>query len=147
MDLSLQKRLASEILGVGEDRIWIDPKKLSDVSKAITKEDIRNLIKEGFIRVKDVEGRSRVRARLIHKQKKKGRRRGEGSRKGKRSARMDEKKVWINNIRAIRRLLRILKSKNVIDKHLYRRLYIMSKSGIIRTKRQVLLWVERLKGK
>ena len=44
-DLSLQKRLAAEILGVGESRIWIDPNRIEDVADAITREEIRGLIK------------------------------------------------------------------------------------------------------
>lgn len=146
MDLSLQKRLASEILKVGKDRVWLNPKKLSEIAKAITKEDIKNLIKEGLIKVKNIKGRSRVWAILKHKQKKKGRRRGPGSRKGLKSARIDKKRQWINGIRAVRKLLKILKEKGEIDKKTYRRLYILSKSGLIRNRRQLLLWVQRIKG-
>ena len=58
MDLSLQKRLAAEVLGVGESRIWIDPDRIEDVEGAVTKEEIRRLIKEGVIRVKPVKGNS-----------------------------------------------------------------------------------------
>ena len=56
MDLSLQKRLASEILDVGKDRIWIDPNKIQDVSKALSRSDILDLIDKGIIR----ENKSKV---------------------------------------------------------------------------------------
>ncbi len=55
MDLSLQRRLAAEILNVGEDRVWIDPTKVEEVAKALSKQDIRELINKGIIRKKDVE--------------------------------------------------------------------------------------------
>lgn len=50
MSLSNQRRLAAEVLGVGETRVWIDPTRFEDVVAAITREDIRNLIKEGVIK-------------------------------------------------------------------------------------------------
>jgi len=71
MDLSLQKRLASEILSVGKDRIWIDPNKIQDVSKALSRSDILDLIDKGIIRVKQVKGQSRTWANYIKEQKKK----------------------------------------------------------------------------
>ncbi|HDD33891.1 MAG TPA: 50S ribosomal protein L19e, partial [Thermofilaceae archaeon] len=38
------RRLAAEILGVGESRVWIDPEKLERVETAVTREDVRRLI-------------------------------------------------------------------------------------------------------
>ncbi|MFP3167406.1 MAG: 50S ribosomal protein L19e [Candidatus Nanopusillus sp.] len=144
MDLSLQKRLASEILGVGKDRIWIDPSKIQDVSKALSRSDILDLIDKGIIRVKKVKGQSRTWANYIKEQKKKGRRRGAGSRKGGRKARLDKKENWIRRIRAIRNLLRELKEKNIIDKKLYRNLYKRAKSNEFKSKRAILIYLKDL---
>jgi len=144
MDLSLQKRLASEILSVGKDRIWIDPNKIQDVSKALSRSDILDLIDKGIIRVKQVKGQSRTWANYIKQQKKKGRRRGAGSRKGGRKARLDKKESWIKRIRAIRNLLRELKEKNIIDKKLYRDLYKRAKSNEFKSKRAVLIYLKDL---
>ena len=51
--LSNQKRLAAEVLGVGESRIWLDPDKVTDVANAITREDVRGLIKDGTVKFSD----------------------------------------------------------------------------------------------
>jgi len=144
MDLSLQRKLASEILGVGKDRIWIDPNKIQDVSKALSRSDILDLIDKGIIRIKQVKGQSRTWANYIKEQKKKGRRRGAGSRKGGRKARLGKKESWIKRIRAIRNLLRELKEKNIIDKKLYRDLYKRAKSNEFRSKRAILIYLKDL---
>ncbi|MFQ5836639.1 MAG: 50S ribosomal protein L19e, partial [Candidatus Bathyarchaeia archaeon] len=41
MSLRSQRRLAAEILKVGEGRVWIDPDRTEDVEAAITREEIR----------------------------------------------------------------------------------------------------------
>lgn len=142
MDVSLQKRLAAEILGVGEDRIWIDPNKLEEVSKALTREDVKRLINEKVIKVKEVRGQSRYWARILHMQRKKGRRRGHGSRKGRKSTRSNEKRADILKRRSMRKLIRTLKNKGAIDRHTYRRLYMLIKGGIFKSRRHILLWLK-----
>ena len=144
MDLSLQKKLASKILGVGKDRIWIDPNKIQDASKALSRSDILDLIDKGIIKTKSIRGQSRTWANYIKEQKKKGRRRGAGSRKGGRKARLDKKENWIKRIRAIRNLLRELKEKNIIDKKLYRDLYKRAKSNEFKSKRAILIYLKDL---
>jgi large subunit ribosomal protein L19e len=144
MDLSLQKRLASEILGVGKDRIWIDPNKIQEASKALSRSDILDLIDKGIIRVKQVKGQSRTWANYIKEQKKKGRRRGPGSRKGGKKARSNKKENWMKRIRAIRKLLRELKEKKIIDKKLYRELYKRAKSNEFKSKRAILIYLKDL---
>lgn len=133
MDLSLQKRLAAEVLGVGESRIWIDPDKIEDVEGAVTKEEIRRLIKEGVIRVKPVKGNSRARWKERHEKRKKGRRRGPGKRKGAKTARLSKKEAWMNRIRKIRRYLRYLRDRGIIDRKTYRRLYMLAKGGVFKS--------------
>jgi len=144
MDLSLQKRLASEIFGVGKDRIWINPNKIQEVSKALSRSDILDLIDKGIIRVKQVRGQSRTWANYIKEQKKKGRRRGSGSKKGSKNARLGKKEHWIKRIRAIRKLLRELKEKKIIDKKLYRGLYKRAKSNEFKSKRAILIYLKDL---
>jgi large subunit ribosomal protein L19e len=69
----------------------------------------------------------------VKKQRKKGRRRGHGSRKGSKDARMDSRRLWIYRIRKIRRYLRYLRDKGVIDTRTYRMLYRRAKGGSFRT--------------
>ncbi|RLG83747.1 MAG: 50S ribosomal protein L19e [Thermoprotei archaeon] len=132
VDLSIQKRLAAEILGVGESRIWIDPNEIDRVVDAITREEIRKLIHDGIIRVKPMHGISRERWRIRHEQRKKGRRRGHGRRKGAKNARHDSKEDWMNRIRKIRRYLRYLRDHDIIDRRTYRRLYRLAKGSTFR---------------
>ena len=47
MDLKNQKRMAADILGCGESRVWIDPNRIEDVADAITRADIRKAIDAG----------------------------------------------------------------------------------------------------
>ena len=48
-DLSSQRRLASQILKIGKNRVWVDPERMSDVEGAITREEVRKLIHEKVI--------------------------------------------------------------------------------------------------
>jgi len=66
-------------------------------------------------------------------QKRKGRRRGHGSRKGKKTARLSRKAAWILRIRALRRRLRYLRDTGIIDRRTYRMLYMKAKGGEFRS--------------
>jgi large subunit ribosomal protein L19e len=131
-DLKSQKRMAAEVMDVGEDRVWIDPESQEKVAEAITRKDIRNLVEGGTIQKKDVEGTSKGRAKQIKKQKKKGQRKGQGSRKGKKSARKDDKQKWMEKIRSIRTRLKEMRENEEITQEQYRELYDMSKGGFFR---------------
>ncbi|RLI28454.1 50S ribosomal protein L19e [Candidatus Bathyarchaeota archaeon] len=129
MSLKNQRRLAAEILKVGENRVWIDPERIEDVQMAITREEIKKLIHEGAIKKLKEKGVSRARARVIREKKKKGLRRGPGSRSGAMHARISKKEAWMKKIRALRRRLRELKEKKIITVSVYRKVYKMAGSG------------------
>ncbi|MEM1784866.1 MAG: 50S ribosomal protein L19e [Candidatus Bathyarchaeia archaeon] len=129
VNLRTQRRLAAKILKVGENRVWIDPNRIEDVEAAITREEIKKLIHEGVIKPLQEKGVIRARARVIHEKKKKGLRRGPGSRSGSAGAIISKKEVWMKRIRALRKRLRELKEKKLIDQSTYRDLYTMAKSG------------------
>ncbi len=129
MSLKNQRRLAAEILKVGENRVWIDPERIEDVQMAITREEIKKLIHEGAIKKLKEKGVSRARARVIREKKKKGLRRGPGSRSGAVHARISKKEAWMKKIRALRRRLRELKEKKIITVSVYRKVYKMAGSG------------------
>jgi len=133
MDYRLQRRLAAEILGVGESRIWIDPNpdNEEEISQAITKKDVEALIKRGLIKVLPKKGNSH-RWLKRRQQRAKGRSRGPGKRKGPSSARNDPKREWIFRIRKMRRYLRWLRDHDLIDRRTYRQLYRWSKGGMFR---------------
>ncbi|MBD3352117.1 MAG: 50S ribosomal protein L19e [Candidatus Lokiarchaeota archaeon] len=129
VNVSAQKRIASEVLNCGVNRIWIDPVFIDEVLMAITREDIRNLIKEGIIQKRQKKGISKSKTNIRKERKRKGRARGLGKRKGKSSARNPPKKQWINKIRAQRRKLKELRDNKVIDRSTYRKMYLRAKGG------------------
>lgn len=130
MNLKPQRRMAAEILKCGENRIYFDPYLEEDISLAITREDIRNLIKQGVIKKKYKKGISKYRKKVQHERKKKGRGRGLGKRKGKKYARAPKKKAWIKRIRPLRRELKKLRNRKLITKTNYRKLYKNAKGGM-----------------
>ena len=140
-----QRRLASEIMKVGKTRVWIDPNKTDDVEAAISRVEIRSLIHEGVIKARPKKGVSRSRARLLHEKRKKGRRRGSGSRSGKKTARTPRKEAWKNKIRALRRNLRELRDRRLITKKVYRRLYLLAKGGSFENVSDLKTYVETRK--
>lgn len=72
MNLTTQKRLAASILKVGLNRVWIDPERLEEVSMAITREGVKQLINDGAIKAKPQKGISSYRSKKIAEQKQKG---------------------------------------------------------------------------
>ena len=88
VDIRSQRRIAASILKVGENRVYIDPELIWDVELALTREDIKKLIADGVIRAKQKQGISRARAKKRLLQRRKGRRKGQGTRKGKKTARL-----------------------------------------------------------
>jgi len=128
-DLSAQKRLAADELDVGQNKVWFDPERQSDLAEAITREDVRDLIDEGAIRAKDAQGNSRGRARERQKKRAYGHQKGAGSRKGKAGARKNEKKDWESRIRAQRTRLRELRDDGTLTKTQYRDLYNKAGGG------------------
>lgn len=131
-NLAKQKRIAAQVMKVGEGRVWINPEAPEDVAEAITRDDIRGLISEGTIKVKEKKGVSRARARVRATQKSLGRRKGHGSRKGAKGARDNRKKRWITKIRALRRRLKELRDDGYVDKTTYRLLYSKANGGEFR---------------
>ncbi len=133
MNLRAQRRIAAEILKVGQNCVKIDPEREDDISMAITRADIKTLIHEKAITARYDHGVSRARARLIHEKKKRGKRKGPGSRKGPATTHHPKKAGWINRIRPQRRFLRRLRARRVIIPTNYRKLYRWASGGMFRT--------------
>lgn len=138
----IQKKIAARILKCSYKRVWLDPEKLDEIKEAMTKQDIRSKISSGLIQKKQATGISRSRAKKIHIQKTKGRKRGHGSRKGAINARFSKKRAWINKIRSQREFLRLLKEKSIVSVKDYRMLYMMAKGGFFRSIRHIKLYLD-----
>lgn len=128
-NLSSQRRLAAQILKVGQNRVWIDPERMDDVESAITREEVRKLIHEKVIVSLPEKGVSRSRAKAVRRKKRVGRRKGSGSRTGSSHAKISKKDAWMSKIRSLRKKLRQLKASRVITESTYRKVYMIAGSG------------------
>ncbi len=132
-NLASQRRIAADLLSCGQNRVWFDPDRLSDVQNAISRDDIRKLIDEGAIVARKVRGNSRGRARALMAKRAYGHCKGPGRRKGAAGARNPRKRQWIRKIRALRRTLAELRGKGEIEPRMYRVLYRQAAGGQFRS--------------
>jgi hypothetical protein len=91
VSLKLQKRLAASVLKCGERKVWLDPNEVNEISMANSRQNIRKLVKDGFVIRKPTKIHSRARARRSLEAKRKGRHSGYGKRRGTREARLPTK--------------------------------------------------------
>lgn len=133
--IRLQKRLAAKILKVGEGKVWLDPKKTKDIEKAITRIDIKKLIKQNVIKaLPEKLHRPKIRIK---------KRRSVGSRKGAKYSIVPSKRRWITTIRPLRRMLKELKKTGEIDNRTYRNLYMLVKGGMFRNRSHLKIYLEQ----
>lgn len=139
-DLRNQKRMAAQVLGIGESRVWIDPLHADDVASAVTRQDIRGLVDKGYIVKEQAKGISRGRARALAISKSKGKRKGPGSREGSSTsfARNPRKQRWMRTIRPLRQTLQLLRDEELIDTPTYRLYYRRAKGGVFRSRPHLL---------
>jgi large subunit ribosomal protein L19e len=145
MNLKNQKRIAAKLLKVGKTSVRFDPEKLSDIKEAITKLDMRGLIRDGAVKSKPIGSSSKGRLRKRLSQKRKGRQQGLGKRKGKKTARLSKKEEWMIKVRVQRTFIRELKDKNLISVRTYRQLYKKIKGNYFRSKNHIKLYVNENK--
>ena len=139
--MKIQKKLAGKIAKRSPKRVKIDPSRSEEIKEAITRADVRALIKDKAIKLEQAKGISRVRAKKTQSQKAKGRRKGYGTRKGTANARLKTKKVWMNKVRLQRKFLKELKEKQKLSPENYKSLYRKSKGGFFRSKRHIKLYI------
>jgi len=140
-----KKRLAAKILKVSPKKVKFNKEALGEINKAITRASIRGLIATNQITQSKKQLHSRSGARKIAAQKKKGRRKNQGSRKGTFNARLNQKKEWINRVRVQRQFIKHLKEKKVITPVNFRLIYLKIKGGLFRNKRHLKLYLEENK--
>lgn len=143
MNTKKQRELASRMLGVGKDKIVLDPKKADSIEDALTRADIRNLIQSKAIMISKAPHHSRGRARILADQKRKGRKSGTGKKKGTKGAKMPRKKAWMMRIRALRSEIAELREKNSIDKKERSSFYKLAKSGVLRSRAHLRLLLKK----
>ena len=122
VNLKSKKQLVSRIMGVGVNRVRFDSEHLDDIADAITRDDIRSLMTANTITIKSFTGTSRGRAKIKKIQKSK-RGTGQGSKKGRKGARVGKKEVYVAKVRALRRRLKVVKDRKEITNKEFWELY------------------------
>ncbi|MCK4553112.1 hypothetical protein KAT80_02825 [Candidatus Pacearchaeota archaeon] len=105
MNLKNKKSLAVKVLKLGRERIVFLQSRLEEIKDAITKQDIRDLKKEGAIVVKEIKGRKKV--------KKKKKVRGVGKIKKKVNKRKQE---YVKMTRKLRKHVAVKKKSGELSK-------------------------------
>ena len=67
MKLERKKELAARSLGIGKTRLVFNPERLDEIKEAITKQDIRDLLNNRAIIIKEIKGRRKVRVRKMRR--------------------------------------------------------------------------------
>jgi len=139
MSIKLTKRVASDLMKRGVSSIRIKNDAFADASKAITRDDVRALIKDGKIYALKPKHNISARGKLLNIKRSKGRRRGIGSRKGTRKARkgVEYKKL----VRAQRRVIKSLKSEKLITNDVFKKFYALVKGGTFTSKVTLLNYI------
>ncbi len=144
MNLGTQRRMAAQILKCGESRVWMSPEAAEKIKQAITRRDVRGLIKDGLVRKIPRKKSDRTGPRLRMLQAAKGRGGGAGSRKGATGGRAGKKERWLKIIRPQRSLLKSLRSEKKMLKD-YGSVYRQAKGGAFRSRHHLLSHLEERK--
>ncbi|MEM4407741.1 MAG: 50S ribosomal protein L19e, partial [Candidatus Caldarchaeum sp.] len=67
MTLEFQKRIAAELMKCGVSRVRFDPERLDEIESAITRAEIKQLVRDGAIQKLPSKGVSRARVREKHR--------------------------------------------------------------------------------
>ena len=132
VNIANKRELVARILGVGANRIRFEPDRLEDVADSITRDNIRSLVNSGAIWTVQPKGTSRGRAiekRSVWKVHGKG----PGSKKGKKTARVGKKEVYVIKVRSMRYRLKVLKERKDITNEIYWQLYKKVNGGQVRS--------------
>lgn len=123
MKLDKKKKLATRALKIGKGRISFNKERLTELKEAITKQDIKDLISSGVIKIKEKKGRKKIRRRRTKK------------RGGKIKKKVNKRKEdYIKITRKLRTHIKELRKQNKITKKEYYELRKRIKNKEFRSK-------------
>jgi len=136
MTVRLTKRIAADLLGRGLSSVRIKDAAMADAEKAITREDVRVLIKKGDVYAVKEKRNISTYGKLLKAKRAKGRSRGTGRKKGTIKARKSIE--YKKKIRAQRRVLIALKQDKTINNELFKEFYKLVRGGSFPSKASLL---------
>ena len=142
--LSTQRRMAASVLGVGANKVWFDPLRITEIKEAITKADIGTLIKEGAIKKRPKIGFKRRAGRFRQQRKRKGRGRGFGK---KRLILKNKKRLHAVKIRDLRKQIRALRGKGEINRKQEDKLRRLAKASVVKNQKDLMERINQFKQK
>jgi large subunit ribosomal protein L19e len=126
MNLNKKKQLAIRTLGMGKKRIIFNKERLAEIKEAITRQDIKDLLKDNAIKIGEITGK---RKKVVRKT-----RRREGSIKKKVNVR---KKEYMIMVRKLRSYIFELKKHDTINPEEYSKLRKEIRSRVYKSKAQI----------
>ena len=135
MNIGTFKRLASDIFGVGTNRIKIKEGR-----------EILEILKAEIVRREDVKARFSEIAYIVpvkgRRKKERKREQGPGRRKGTKYSRLSKKEQWMRKIRALRKFIKELYQSGKIDTKTKNDVYRKAKGGHIKSKRALITYLK-----
>ncbi|MBI2079510.1 50S ribosomal protein L19e [Candidatus Micrarchaeota archaeon] len=133
MSLQTVKRLAAQIMNVGVNKVRINPLDINRATEALTREDVRNLIKDKAVYKLPKSGR---------RKKEKKKHVGHGRRRGTKNARTPRKEDWMQRVRSQRKYLKQLVQEGNLDKTKKHPIYMKIKSGLFKSRKSLYLYLK-----
>ncbi|MFH1503073.1 MAG: 50S ribosomal protein L19e [Candidatus Diapherotrites archaeon] len=106
MNLRAKKQLAAKTFGIGKERVLFIEERLDEIKEAITKQDMRDLYRDGAIKIKEIKGRKKI--------KTKKRKRSAGNIRKNVNVR---KRNYVILTRKLRKYAKDLKNRGELDKN------------------------------
>ncbi|KAM0673459.1 60S ribosomal protein L19 [Gurleya vavrai] len=139
------RRLASEILDCGRNKVWLDPNEHLRLTSALTRQKVNELIQDNLIIKKPNAMHSRFHVRKRQAEVAKGRHRGPGKVRGCKNAIVSEKTRWMKRVREMRVTLCEMRDRDYVNATEYRELYAKVKGNFFKNNKALVEFVEKKK--